>query len=297
MSAAEQPEWKYIPAQLDVETEYSASSLNQDARFNVYTFANPHIDPEKLLRQELGLTGAESILDVGCGSGGMLFRLREAGHFGPLTGIDISEDLFYGASYAAENRGLGLIDFRVGNAECLELPDNSMDVSTALFMLYHCDPIKALRELQRVTKPGGTIVVSTSGPLNKFYHRAFEELLAADLDCHPAPRFNQQFDTVKANYLLPRMFRHIKHIPDEGYIDLTNKPENSAAREAFELSIDTMKTSMIPYDPSRHVTPSEWKAGIKRIWDIMDEKASLDPTQSFIEFVQRDYYFCTNPEK
>lgn len=299
MSAAEQPEWKYSPLPLDIEVEYASSTLNQDARFVFYTFAEPRIDPEKLLQSELELRGDETVLDVGCGSGKTLVGLREQGHYGQLIGVDISEDLFYVSKTITQQEGLDPIDFRVGNAELLDLPDNSVDVSTAMFMLYHCNPIKALEELKRVTRPGGTIVVATSGPLNKFYHRAFEGLLAEELGYHPSPRFNVGFDTTKADRLLPKMFPEIRRIEHRGYVNLSNKPENTAAREAFEQSLLTMKDSMRPIDPRNHPTPTyaEWKAAVDRIWYAMDETDREIPNNSLVEFIERDYYFCTNPDK
>lgn len=300
MCAAEIPsEWRYTPEPLDVDLEYSASTFNQDARFLFYTFAEPRVDPEVLLRDELHLEGDETILDVGCGNAKMLVGLRENGHHGKLLGLDISDNLFLAANAETWKAGLEPINFMVGSAEAIDLPDDSVDVSTAMFMLYHCDPVKALNELKRVTKPGGTIVVATSGPLNKFYHRAFEGLLAEELGYRPAPRFNVSFDTTVADELLPTMFSAIHRVEQRAYVDLTNKPENQAARQAFDWSLLTMRNSMRPINPSDHPIPHyiDWEKAVARIWAAMDETTHSEPKNTLHEFIERDYYFCTNPDK
>lgn len=277
------------PAPVDVLQEYG-TSLNPAMRFEFYKYAYPSIDPEDLIRERLNLNGSESILDVGCSNGAMLEALRNSGHTGKLIGIDIAFSLF-AASVSSRERHPSLnpsIDFMVGNAEDVPLADDSVDISSALFMLYHCNPKKALMELKRVTKPGGTIVVSTSGPDNKIWHRAFEKLIAEKLGSTPSPRFNSAFDTNVADLLLPQLFppEAIEHIPHRGVVDLSNKPENTANREAFSASLLTMKDSMKPLP--KYV---EWKQTESLIWELIDRTVNQE---DLYEYIERDYYFCKN---
>ena len=79
------------------------------------------------------------------------------------------------------------------------------------------------------------------------------------------------------------------------FIDLTNTLENQEARQAFEASLLSMKDSMKPLSANDRPTPSyfDWKAAVDKVWAAMDE-----PTNDGIhEYIERDYYFCTNPEK
>lgn len=96
------------------------------------------------------------ILDVGCGTGGMHLLLKD---FGSITGVDWSPDAL------AFNRKRGIA--RLGRASLPDLPfqDNTFDVITIFDVLYHRvvgDDRAATRELFRLLKPGGILIVTDS---------------------------------------------------------------------------------------------------------------------------------------
>jgi SAM-dependent methyltransferase len=92
------------------------------------------------------------ILDAGCGSGRTLDELVG---YGEVSGIDVSEV----AADAARARGHH--DVRVGRLEALPWPDHAFDLVTALDVIEHTpDDRITLRELRRVTRPGGFAVVT-----------------------------------------------------------------------------------------------------------------------------------------
>lgn len=98
-----------------------------------------------------GTRGA--VLDVGCGTGSRLHRLKALGWL--CAGAERSGD----AVTAARSNGL---DVRHGTAEDLPFDDTSVDVVLLAHCIEHChDPVLALREVRRVLKPGGWIVVTT----------------------------------------------------------------------------------------------------------------------------------------
>jgi ubiquinone/menaquinone biosynthesis C-methylase UbiE len=99
----------------------------------------------------LGLTGSESLLDVGCGPGAFLRYLRKRGHRGRLVAFDQSEAMLAEAA-------VGVPGVR-GNAEELPFGAGSFDRVSARHMLYHVPDIaKAVRELGRVAGPSGTVL-------------------------------------------------------------------------------------------------------------------------------------------
>lgn len=291
MVLPERDAWAIDPSPVDIMQEYGYSSLNVAARFDYYVHATPSLDPAELIEEKLHLAGNETILDAGCSAGKMLMGMRDKGHYGQLVGLDISEELFLGTLLRDDLQAPRPIDFLVGSVEDIPLDDSCVDVSTALFVLYHCDPVKALSELKRVTKPGGTIVISTSGANNKLEHRRFEGLIAEKLGCTPPPRFNASFDTELANYLLPQVFEPsaIEHISHKAVVDLTNRPgdpEAAQRRMSFDTSLLTMRGSMEPLPDY-----TDWKSALKSAW------ASVDAAQGSAEYfdlVERDYYFCRN---
>ncbi len=93
-----------------------------------------------------------TFLDVGCGTG---LNLSVLSRYGKVFGADTSpQALIFGASRGFHNLVLS-------NAECLDFDDSNFDVVTALDVLEHTDNDRcALKEMWRVLKPGGALVVT-----------------------------------------------------------------------------------------------------------------------------------------
>ena len=99
------------------------------------------------------------LLDVGCGPGSITIDLAEAVAPGRVRGIEISDAALPAARKAAAERGVP-VEFAVDDAYRLTDPDDSYDITHAHQVLQHLsDPVAALRELRRVTRPGGVVAV------------------------------------------------------------------------------------------------------------------------------------------
>ncbi|TWE20728.1 methyltransferase family protein [Kitasatospora atroaurantiaca] len=123
-------------------------------RIKTHRRYSEHVDDvEAAVMAQLWLQPRESLLDVGCGTGSFLARLRDSGHSGPLSGLDSSP----AASLAcAEIRGVRAV---VGDAVQLPFPNAEFDAVTARHMLYHVSDVPAaLRETSRVLRAGGRFV-------------------------------------------------------------------------------------------------------------------------------------------
>jgi len=105
------------------------------------------------------------VLDVATGRGAVLLpAARRAGSAGYVTGVDLSALMLVEAARAARLEGLTNVDLLKMDAEHLDFPDQSFDVVLCAFALFlFPDMEAALREIYRVTKPGGCIGVSTFG--------------------------------------------------------------------------------------------------------------------------------------
>ena len=105
------------------------------------------------------LAAGSKAVDLGCGIGGATFQL--AGITGPTglaAGVDISQALISVAAARSANRP-GL-EFRVGDACAIPYPDHFFDAArTERVFLYLPDRLGAIREMMRVTKPGGRVVL------------------------------------------------------------------------------------------------------------------------------------------
>lgn len=103
-----------------------------------------------------GLRPGGSALDVACGSGKLTGALaRVVGSQGRLVGLDFSPQMLEIA-----RRDHPELEFVEGDALMLPFDDASFDAATIAFGLRNlADPVKGLREMARVVKPGGRAVV------------------------------------------------------------------------------------------------------------------------------------------
>ncbi len=100
------------------------------------------------------------LLDVGCGPGSITLDLAELVAPGRVLGLDAAASVVETARAAAAERGDTTTRFEVGDVDALEVPDASYDVVFAHQVLQHLsDPVAALREMARVTRPGGLVAV------------------------------------------------------------------------------------------------------------------------------------------
>lgn len=117
------------------------------------------------------------ILDVGCGPGTITAGLaRIVGEDGEVLGVDLSADVIELARQSAAPAD-GNLRFEVHDVMDLDVPDASYDVVHAHQVLQHLqDPVAALREMHRVTRPGGLVAVRDADYGAMTWHPASEEL-------------------------------------------------------------------------------------------------------------------------
>lgn len=132
--------------------EYATTARRYDTRWSFYVEASIR---QTLRRLPLG--AEDSVLDVGCGTGALLEALLAAAPRARLAGVDLSEDMLEVA-----RRRLGTsVRLNQARAEALPFEDASFDlvVSTNVFHFIR-NPLAALREMIRVLKPAGTVVIT-----------------------------------------------------------------------------------------------------------------------------------------
>ncbi len=97
------------------------------------------------------------ILDVATGTGQQAFAFAKRGY--DVIGIDLTEAML---SVARKHNPNGLVKLEVGDATHLRFEEGSFDVACISFALHDMPPTirgKVLREMVRVTRPGGSIVI------------------------------------------------------------------------------------------------------------------------------------------
>ncbi len=107
------------------------------------------------------LRPGDRLLDVGCGPGTISVDLADRLPDGEVVGVDASADVVAEAAATAGERGN--VSFRVADVYDLPDDDGTYDVVHAHQVLQHLtDPVAALREMVRVTRPGGVVAVRDS---------------------------------------------------------------------------------------------------------------------------------------
>jgi len=120
---------------------------------------------ERALNLALVAAG-ESVLDVGCGTGTLAIAAkRRVGAAGKVYGMDASPEMLARAEKKARKAGVK-VAFSKGVVEQMPFPDAQFDVVLSTVMLHHLPQkprSQCVREMRRVAKPGGRVLVVDFG--------------------------------------------------------------------------------------------------------------------------------------
>ena len=108
----------------------------------------------------LNLQPEDDYLEIGCGSG--IFMKSYASHVRSTAGLDHSEDMVKLASHYNRKRiEAGTAEFRQGEASQLPWEDEKFSAAAAIAsFLFWPKPLESLKEIHRVLRPGGRLVIS-----------------------------------------------------------------------------------------------------------------------------------------
>src|SRR5436190_9858562 len=111
------------------------------------------------LIQSMEIKPPMRVLDLGSGDGTTAIPLARTG--AEVLGIDIARNLVEAGKRLAADAGLGQLKFQEGDACNLEgVADNSFDLTISVFgAMFAPKPFDVAKEMVRVTKPGGRIVM------------------------------------------------------------------------------------------------------------------------------------------
>jgi ubiquinone/menaquinone biosynthesis C-methylase UbiE len=173
-------------------TQYKTDT-NLAARQSIYAYAHPRVN---LFARVIDLAGpgpSDTIADVGCGNGAYLAELARRDLPCRVLGVDLSLGMLAAArqrlaavldpagpagepAATAPRSGSGSatgpggvagpvrVALACADATALPLRGGAADLTLAAHMLYHVpEPADALRELRRVTRPGGRVVIVLNG--------------------------------------------------------------------------------------------------------------------------------------
>lgn len=116
-----------------------------------------------VIRDAARLDGTQSVLDAGSGPGLVCCAL--APHCREITGVDVTRAMIDEAGRRAGEAGLKNTRFIEGDIAALPFQDGAFDAAVSRYVFHHLEnPLAVLREMARVTRPGGRVVICDASP-------------------------------------------------------------------------------------------------------------------------------------
>jgi demethylmenaquinone methyltransferase/2-methoxy-6-polyprenyl-1,4-benzoquinol methylase len=148
-----------------IRSMFSKVAAKYDKANSVLSVGIHHLWRKKLV----SLSGAKpgmKVLDCATGTGDLAIEFKKTvGNTGEVIGTDFCKEMLDPAPAKAKAQNLD-IHFELADVTQLQFADNKFDVSSISFGIRNVnDPVKALKELARVVKPGGQVMVLEFGQM------------------------------------------------------------------------------------------------------------------------------------
>ena len=159
-----------MPAKEKIESMFDSIAGDYDKLNHIMSLDVDKSWRKRALKEIVDGSGPLEVLDLACGTGDFSITIAKASDEVKVTGVDLSEGMLAVMADKVERQGLGgRIFFEQGDGENLRFTVGTFDRVTIAFGIRNFeDRLKGLREMFRVLKPGGRLVLlELSRPENK----------------------------------------------------------------------------------------------------------------------------------
>lgn len=148
---------------LEVQNMFASIAPAYDRTNSVLSLGIHHLW-RKTTVQDSGASNGMYVLDCATGTGDLAFEFKKAvGIDGRVLGTDFCPEMMVTGPDKAERKRLH-VDFEVADAMNLPYPDDTFDIASISFGIRNVDdPATALKEMARVVKPGGRVMILEFG--------------------------------------------------------------------------------------------------------------------------------------
>jgi len=231
----------------------------------------------ELLHWDTIYPAGSKILEAGCGVGAQTVILAKKSPDAQFTSIDISQDSVNKARDLIEKENISNVKFQTENIFDLHIEEESFDHIFLCFVLEHLkEPLKALENLKKVLKKGGSITVIEGDHGSAYFYPESKEAMKA-VQCLIDIQAKMEGNSLIGRQLFPLLknagFIDVKISPRMVYVD-SSKPEwvEGFTRNTFTAMVEGVREQALNLGLTDKDT---WEKGIRDLYRTAQEDGTF----------------------
>ena len=227
---------------------------------------------KELLHHDTFYPRGSKVLEAGCGVGAQTITLAKNSPDAEFTSIDISQDSIKKARDLIEKEKISNVHFQQANIFNLPFEEESFDHVFVCFVLEHLqEPVKALKELRKVLKTGGSLTVIEGDHGSCYFHPETPEALQV-WQCLIRVQAHLKANSLIGRQLYPLLnkarLKKISVSPRMVYVD-SSKPElvDGFVRKTIIAMVEGVKKQALEL---KLVDKASWDKGIRDLYKVAE---------------------------
>lgn len=220
------------------------------------------------------------VLEAGCGVGAQTLILAQNNPDTRFTSVDISPASIEAAQTSTTQQGISNVTFRSADIFDLPFEPDSFDHIFVCFVLEHLQqPLEALKQLQRVLKPAGTITVIEGDHASAYFYPE-SQFAQQVIDCLVKIQARMGGNALIGRQLYPLLkqagFRNVRVTPRQVYVD-SSRPEwvEGFTKNTFTAMVAGAKEQALQQGL---IDLKTWEQGIADLYATAEEDGTFSYT-------------------